>query len=74
MRDIQDNQTLELPGLEPEFNAAAGNKRAMPHRSKNTMELQLQLELLEATDNSGLPLWIRDENIDLSGLPVWAKD
>ncbi|MES2104439.1 MAG: hypothetical protein V4634_10500 [Pseudomonadota bacterium] len=74
MRDSQDNQTLELPGMEPEHYPMSGNRRTMPHRSKNAMEAQQQLELLEPTDNSGLPLWTRDENTDLTGLPIWAKD
>ncbi|WP_188564194.1 hypothetical protein [Undibacterium terreum] len=73
MRDIQDSKTLELPGMEPEFNTSMNNKRAHAPR-KNTMEAQEQLELLEPTDNSGLPLWTNDENIDLTGLPVWAKN
>ncbi|HTD06549.1 hypothetical protein [Undibacterium sp.] len=74
MRDIKDSKTLELPGLEPEHYAASEHKRTMLHRSKNTMEAQEQLELLEPTDNSGLPLWTWDENTDLTGLPVWAKE
>lgn len=74
MRDIKDSKTLELPGLEPEFNSAPEQKRAMPQRSSNTMNAQEQLELLEPTDNSGLPLWTWDENLDLTGLPVWTRD
>ena len=33
---------------------------------------QHQLELLDDTDASGLPVWRRDEGLDLTGLPVWA--
>ena len=25
------------------------------------------------TDASGLPVWRRDENLDLTGLPIWAS-
>ena len=33
---------------------------------------QHQLELLDETDASGLPVWRREEGTDLTGLPVWA--
>jgi hypothetical protein len=35
---------------------------------------QVQLELLEETDTTGLPVWKRDDGLDLTGLPVWQKD
>jgi hypothetical protein len=35
---------------------------------------QVQLELLEATDTSGLPVWQREEGLDITGLPIWRKD
>ena len=35
---------------------------------------QEQLELLDPTDTTGLPVWVRDDKLDLTGLPVWAPD
>jgi hypothetical protein len=35
---------------------------------------QEQISLLEETDTSGLPVWRRDDNLDLTGLPVWAPE
>jgi hypothetical protein len=35
---------------------------------------QVQMELLEPTDTTGLPVWQRDENLDITGLPVWRRD
>jgi hypothetical protein len=32
------------------------------------------MELLEPTDTTGLPIWVRDDNLDLTGLPVWKRD
>jgi hypothetical protein len=74
MRDKKDNATFDLPGfgsatpLEPEA------KRAPLPRARRSALKQEQLELLEPTDNSGLPVWVRDENLDLTGLPVWKRD
>ncbi|WP_394778707.1 hypothetical protein [Undibacterium sp.] len=74
MRDITDSKTLELPGLEPEYSTALKNRHAMSQKNRNGEAVQQQLELLEATDASGLPPWSRDSNMDLTGLPIWAKD
>jgi hypothetical protein len=35
---------------------------------------QEQMELLEPTDTTGLPIWQNDPNLDLTGLPVWRHD
>ena len=73
MRDKKDNATFDLPG----FGQAAAEpvqevKRARAARIKNVALKQVQLELLEPSDNTGLPVWRRDADIDLTGLPVWA--
>ncbi len=76
MRDKKDNATFDLLGfhddLPPPPPAAlpAPAKRAARPRSAGLR--QEQLELLEETDASGLPVWRRDEGTDLTGLPVWA--
>ena len=72
MRDKKDNATFELPGFGAAAPPAADVKRPAPNRSRKTGARQVQLELLDPTDNSGLPVWRRDANTDLSGLPVWA--
>jgi len=73
MRDRKDNATIDLPGFEAAAPLEAGvvePKRApRPRRSSLKQE---QLQLLEETDTSGLPVWRRDDNLDLTGLPVWA--
>ncbi|HEV7814605.1 MAG TPA: hypothetical protein VGP06_05820 [Janthinobacterium sp.] len=76
MRDKKDNATFDLPGfgqtsLELITPVTQEAKRA-PARIKKAGLRQEQLELLEPTDSSGLPVWTRDENLDLTGLPVWA--
>jgi len=74
MRDKKDNATLDLPGfghaepMEPEA------KRPPPPRARRAALKQVQMELLEPTDTTGLPLWVKDPGLDLTGLPVWAKD
>jgi hypothetical protein len=72
MRDKKDHATLDLPG----FGAAAPTeqevKRASGNRVKKSSLKQVQLELLDPTDSSGLPLWQRDDGLDLTGLPNWA--
>ena len=74
MRDKKDNATFDLPGFGPAAPLEPEAKRPpapRPHRSGLKQE---QLELLEPTDNSGLPVWVRDDKLDLTGLPVWAPD
>jgi hypothetical protein len=82
MRDKKDNATFDLPGfspavpLEPEAQRALASSPSLarlPRNRRATLK-QVQLELLEPTDNSGLPVWSRDENLDLTGLPVWAPN
>ena len=77
MRDKKDNATLDLPGFDADvppswaaITAPAPARRAP--RSRSGAIRQHQLELLEETDASGLPVWRRDEGTDLTGLPVWA--
>lgn len=74
MRDKKDNATIDLPGFEEAFAPpppAAEPKKVAPRQRRTTLK-QEQLELLEETDASGLPVWRRDESLDLTGLPVWA--
>ena len=74
MRDKKDNATIDLPGFEPAAPLEAGNVefRRPASRSRRSPPKQEQIPLLEETDNSGLPVWRRDDNLDLTGLPVWA--
>ena len=77
MRDKKDNATFDLPGFEP---AAPLDPALAPHtepkrsgpRPRRATLKQEQLQLLEETDTTGLPVWRRDDNLDLTGLPVWA--
>ena len=74
MRDKKDNATIDLPGFEKPVETPAPVvelKRAVPRPRRSSLK-QEQLELLEATDTSGLPVWQRDDKLDLTGLPVWA--
>jgi hypothetical protein len=80
MRDKKDNATIDLPGFEAADPAAVPAvavpvpleaKRSAP-RPRTNGSRQEQLTLLEETDTSGLPVWRRDDNLDLTGLPVWA--
>ena len=83
MRDKKDNATLDLIGFEesalPEAaHATTGAPgvtiapaRRAP-RGRSTAPRQQQLELLDETDATGLPVWQRDESLDVTGLPVWA--
>jgi len=75
MRDKKDNATIDLPGFEPAAEPApvAEPKRAGPRARRGALK-QEQLELLDETDTTGLPVWRRDEHLDLTGLPVWAPD
>jgi hypothetical protein len=85
MRDKKDNATLDLVGFDHDSlpsiaiptspassatPAPAAKKRSI--RPRSSVLQQEQLELLDATDASGLPVWQRDEHLDLTGLPVWA--
>ncbi len=71
MRDKKDNATIDLPGFEPAapLDPVVEPKRAA--RPRRAFLKQEQLELLEETDTSGLPVWRRDDKLDLTGLPVW---
>jgi hypothetical protein len=74
MRDKKDNATFDLPGFEaaePVIAVTAEPKRSATRPRKATLK-QEQLVLLEETDASGLPVWRRDDNLDLTGLPIWA--
>jgi hypothetical protein len=73
MRDKKDNATFDLPGFEAAtpLALAVEPKRSASRPRKTTLK-QEQLLLLEETDASGLPVWRRDDNLDLTGLPVWA--
>lgn len=74
MRDKKDNATLDLVGFDDELPPAAPQlaplKRAA--RSRIAAIRQHQLELLDETDASGLPVWRQEEGFDQTGLPVWA--
>ena len=77
MRDKKDNATIDLPGFAPPPPAPAPEPETEPKRRVRTRKValkQVQLELLEPTDASGLPVWNRDEGLDLTGLPIWAPD
>ena len=76
MRDKKDNATFELPGFgpasAPDLLPPADVKRPSAPRQRKPVVKQHQLELLEETDATGLPVWRRDDNTDLTGLPIWA--
>jgi hypothetical protein len=72
MRDKKDQATLDLPGFGAAVPAVQEVKRASGSRIKKPALKQVQLALLEPTDSSGLPLWQRDDKLDLTGLPNWA--
>ncbi|UMR30164.1 hypothetical protein MJ904_24700 [Massilia sp. MB5] len=74
MRDKKDIATFDLPGFDPAVPMEPEPKRPPPARARRPALKQEQLELLEPTDTTGLPVWQRDENLDLTGLPVWRKD
>ena len=75
MRDKKDNATFDLPGFEtvlaPLTPVTPEVKRAAPRIRKGGPRQQ-QLELLDETDASGLPVWRREQGTDLTGLPEWA--
>jgi hypothetical protein len=75
MRDKKDNATFDLPGFGPAAPLAplsTDARRASAPRPRKAAIRQEQLELLDETDATGLPVWRRDENTDLTGLPIWA--
>lgn len=72
MRDKKDQATLDLPGFDSAVAAMPEAKRGSGNRIKKLTLKQVQLELLDPTDSSGLPVWLRDDKLDLTGLPNWA--
>ncbi len=81
MRDKKDKATLDLLGFDEALPAAVQDgadaaaivsRRAPRARTGAARPRQHQFELLEETDASGLPVWRRDEGLDVTGLPVWA--
>jgi hypothetical protein len=74
MRDKKDQATLDLPGFAAAVAPTQELKRGLGNRIKKPALKQVQLELLDPTDSSGLPVWQRDDNLDLTGLPNWAPD
>jgi hypothetical protein len=77
MRDKKDNATFDLPGFGPAEPLEPEPKEPPPPRARRAARRgvlkQEQLELLEPTDATGLPVWQRDENLDVTGLPVWRN-
>jgi hypothetical protein len=74
MRDKKDNATLDLPGFDDAYatpHTEAEPKKLGPRPRRAALK-QEQMQLLEETDATGLPVWKRDDNLDLTGLPVWA--
>ena len=75
MRDKKDNATLDLPGFGPATalgHPPAEARRTTVPRQRKAVARQHQLELLEDTDATGLPVWRHDDDTDLTGLPIWA--
>lgn len=74
MRDKKDIATFDLPGFEAAGvpDAVAPEPKARVARTRRAPLKQEQLQLLDETDASGLPVWRRDDTLDLTGLPVWA--
>ena len=72
MRDKKDQATLDLPGFVAAVATTQEPKRGPGSRIKKLALKQVQLELLDPTDSSGLPVWLRDDRLDLTGLPNWA--
>jgi hypothetical protein len=76
MRDKKDNATLDLVGFDADLPPASPAVAPVPAKRapRNRIAIrQQQLELLEETDASGLPVWRQDEGLDLTGLPVWPS-
>jgi hypothetical protein len=74
MRDKKDNATFDLPGFGPAEPLQPEPKAPPAPRARRVALRHEQLELLAPTDASGLPVWQRDEQLDVTGLPVWRKD
>ena len=77
MRDKKDNATIDLPGFGQLPAHEAPEPAPEPQRRTRARKValkQVQLELLEPTDATGLPVWTRDAGLDLTGLPIWAPD
>jgi len=79
MRDKKDNATFDLPGFEPAAHDDAvvvpsSETRRGGSRPRRIALKQEQMQLLDETDASGLPVWQRDPNLDLTGLPIWQPD
>jgi hypothetical protein len=76
MRDKKDNATLDLVGFDGDLPPAASEPARAPLRRVARRRIvgihQHQLELLDETDASGLPVWRQEEGFDQTGLPVWA--
>ncbi|MGZ5202060.1 MAG: hypothetical protein ACXWC4_20055 [Telluria sp.] len=74
MRDKKDNATFDLPGFDDAYALPPPpvEPKKTGARARRSGLKQEQLQLLEETDASGLPVWQRDDNLDLTGLPVWA--
>jgi hypothetical protein len=74
MRDKKDNATFDLPGFEEAYAAppAAPEPKRGGSRPRKAALKQEQLQLLDETDATGLPVWKRDPSLDLTGLPIWA--
>ncbi len=74
MRDKKDNATFDLPGFEEAYAPPPQPfepKKGVPRQRRAALR-QEQLQLLDETDATGLPVWKRDDSLDLTGLPVWA--
>jgi hypothetical protein len=76
MRDKKDNATFDLPGLEAAtaLPPSTVEPKKLGPRTRRAALDQEQLPLLDETDATGLPVWQRDEGLDLTGLPVWAPN
>ena len=76
MRDKKDNATLDLVGFDGDSPPAAPQLAPAPAKRATRSRIvgirQHQLELLDETDASGLPVWRQEEGFDQTGLPVWA--
>lgn len=74
MRDKKDNATFDLPGFDPgtPLESSPVEPKRSVSRPRRTLQKQEQLQLLEETDATGLPVWRQDATLDDTGLPIWA--